>query len=448
MPIPLLESQRRLREVGRIRMGDTEGNRPIRLDRFRLTSPDRSAMEEAAVRYGGTVTTWEEHQGQYELFIEAEELPVYVTPVPISQWYELWSGGGCQRRCDGSMDQISGGPCRCMVESGGDDSKRKCKPTTRVALWLYELTGTGVWRLETHGYYAAIELPMDLDILLKRAQDGHYVPARLAIEQRTVVSEGKTKRFPVPVIRTAIRLQDILLAGAAERTREVAAAAPVVRAAIAGKAVDLVDSVDGQDEPPGQPAVVAPSDPTLWPGPGQCARCHAPAGAKHGRPCVNRTNGTNGGNGSVPAPQGTWAIGSPRRAENAIQRSRSDAWRELLNTEGFVPAPPDWDSCAEFTGKLLAAPGRMSLAEFKALTVEQLDAARAELVGRSRQRRRYYAVAGSGRSDEEDRALIGKVLGVSVTTRTALTADQWRRAADALDQPAETSEPDPFEEGG
>lgn len=199
----VINIQRRARELGRIRLGHKGAKgQPVRLDAFRLTSPDRTLLEAAAARYGGQVQPWEGQPGQFELYTEASELPCLIAPQEVTQWYELWDRGGCQRRCDGENCTLAGKngtvdtkPCLC------DPEKRECKLTTRLSVMLHELPGVGTWRLESHGYYAATELPASAEILIGMARGGHFPPAAVAIEQRTVTRDGQTKRFPVPVIR-------------------------------------------------------------------------------------------------------------------------------------------------------------------------------------------------------------------------------------------------------
>lgn len=203
--MPIVTLTPRIREIGRIRLGTkgAKGN-PMRLDKFRLTSADSGILEQAAELYGGTVQPWKDQPGQYELFIESEELPCMVAPQEVSQWYELWSGGGCQRRCDGVCETISDQPCLC------DPDNRECKTTTRLAVYLQQLSGIGTFRLETHGFYAATELPEAARMLIQLAAHGRYVPAALAIEQRVVKRDGQTKKFPVPVLRVKQALQTLM----------------------------------------------------------------------------------------------------------------------------------------------------------------------------------------------------------------------------------------------
>ncbi|MEU8756270.1 hypothetical protein AB0C88_37860 [Streptomyces chartreusis] len=212
--MPILTLQQRLRELGRIRIGQKVatakgGTRPAKLDRFRLTSPSKELLDRVAARYGGTVAPWtpEGGAGQFEVITETTRIPIHVPPQPVSQYFELWSGGGCQRRCDGVTELLKDRPCIC----GPDPEQRQCKPTTRLNVVLSEIEGVGVWRLESHGYYAALELPGVAELL---AQTGGYVEAFLGLEQRTAKRDGKTRHWMVPTIDLAVT-PAALMAGAA-----------------------------------------------------------------------------------------------------------------------------------------------------------------------------------------------------------------------------------------
>jgi hypothetical protein len=214
--MPILTLQQRLRELGRIRIGQKVATsngrtRPAKLDRFRLTSPSKELLERVALRYGGTVAPWTPDGGasQYEVITEATRIPIHVPPQPVSQYFELWSGGGCQRRCDGVTELIKDRPCIC----GPDPEQRQCKPTTRLNVVLSEIEGVGVWRLESHGYYAALELPGVAE-LLASAQREKYVEAFLGLEQRTAKREGKTLHWMVPTIDVAVTPAALMAGGA------------------------------------------------------------------------------------------------------------------------------------------------------------------------------------------------------------------------------------------
>jgi hypothetical protein len=207
---PILDIQRRLHQDGRIRIGaqvpakDKQGKdimRPKALDKFRFTSQNHRAIEAIAKRYGGEVCKWEGAPvgEQWEVLTEASEIPVVVPPESMSYsvWYEQWSGGGCQRRCDGEQDTISDGPCVC------DPENRECKPHTRLSVMLAQYPGTGLWRLDTSGYYAATELGGAMEIvgMLSATIGKSVLPGRLRIEHRTVKRPDQPpNNFIVPVL--------------------------------------------------------------------------------------------------------------------------------------------------------------------------------------------------------------------------------------------------------
>jgi hypothetical protein len=194
-------------EIGRIRLGD-KGPRgePRKLTTFRLTSFDQNAIKHAAKLFGGKCLpcTSKDLADQFEVITNMCELPIMAPNLPISQYMELWSGGGCQRRCDSETELISGKPCMCTAGA------EKCKPTTRVPIVLPDLPGLGVWRLETKGWNAAAELQQSFEFLRALSGQG-YTEAVLAIEERTSKEDGKTRKFMVPVIRIPQTIRALMI---------------------------------------------------------------------------------------------------------------------------------------------------------------------------------------------------------------------------------------------
>lgn len=214
----IVDLQRRARELGRIRIGQlvTGANgklRPEKLDRFRLTSASRELLEMVANLYGGTVNAWTPMGGgpaAFEVVTESTRLPVLVPPQPVSQYYELWSGGGCQRRCDGVTELLTDKPCIC----GPNPEEKACKPTTRLNVILRDIEGIGVWRLESHGWHSAVELPDVADFL---AQSKGYIEAHLALEERVSKKDGKTKRFMVPTLEVSVTPSQLMAGHGAQQ---------------------------------------------------------------------------------------------------------------------------------------------------------------------------------------------------------------------------------------
>lgn len=213
--MPILDLQRRLAEVGRIRIGQqvktSKGTRPAKLDYFRLTSADRTRIEQASRLYGGDVAEWEAPAGkQFEVITKTDTLPVVVPPsdMAFTQFYESWSGGGCQRRCDGVNESISEGPCLC------DPDARECKIHSRLSVMLRDLPGLGVWRIDSSGYFAGVELQGAVEVVKLAAGRGQMLPAVLRLEQRQVKRvDEQVKRFAVPVLDLLVSPAQLLGGG-------------------------------------------------------------------------------------------------------------------------------------------------------------------------------------------------------------------------------------------
>ena len=233
--------QKRLTEVGRIRMGERQGNRPVKLDTFRITSPNQSILGEVAERYGGNVTPWDD---QYQATIAATEINILLPMSDgiFSEWYEEWSRGGIQKRCTGEYDEVRDCPCDCVP---GD---RMCKPTSRLSMWLPDIESLGVWMLSSTGYNANAELGGTVQALQDAARAlGRPVKATLSLEQRKKVSEGQTRRFAVPVIQPREPVERILEATQGTQQRLQAADRPDIPA-IAPPPDDFADE-PVEDEP-------------------------------------------------------------------------------------------------------------------------------------------------------------------------------------------------------
>lgn len=239
MPIKPIVLQRRLAEVGRIRIGQvvpTKGGRtrPAKLDRLRFTSASRPLIEQVAAAYGGEVAEWTPANGgaaQWEVITDTGRVPVIVPPASVSQYMETWSGGGCQRRCDGETEMLSGDPCLCAA-----DDMMVCKPTTRLSVMLRDIPGLGVWRLESHGWNAAAELPDTAEFL---ARAGGYIGAWLYLKPQRSVKDGQTRDWMVPALEVDGVTPAQLLAGEGG----AAAIGNGERAAIEGPRTDIIDRI-------------------------------------------------------------------------------------------------------------------------------------------------------------------------------------------------------------
>lgn len=250
--MPLLDIQRRGRELGRIRLGQQvqakNGKmRPEKLSTFRFTTNSRAGADAVAQLLGGEVRAWEGGTQQWEVITPTSELPVMIPPgdAVIRQDYEMWSGGGCQRRCDSqtahTRDEQGNdvtGPCLCPADAieRSELAKvgRACKPTTRLNVMLPDLPDIGVWRVESHGFYAAVELGGAAELLVKARDKGVFLPALLRLDKRRSAVPGRSVReWYVPVLEIGASVRELTSGEAGGNLQQALPPAPV-RALAAG----------------------------------------------------------------------------------------------------------------------------------------------------------------------------------------------------------------------
>lgn len=247
--MPLLDIQRQAVEMGRIRLGTSiqrvskrtgqQYKQPVKLAAFRLTTPSPRAARSVAALLGGEVKAWE--RGQWEVVTDCTELPVSVPPGDAwgSQHYELWEGRVCQRRCDGVTEHLRQVPCMCPPvgpeRTDAAAQGRACRPTTRVNVIIPDLPGLGVWRLESHGFYAAVELGGAVELLAQLRAAGQMIPAILRLERREslrVVHRGtpdektEPRDYYVPVMEILTSMREMAAIGAGGRLADALPPAP------------------------------------------------------------------------------------------------------------------------------------------------------------------------------------------------------------------------------
>lgn len=214
--MPILDLQMRMRQLGEIRIGhavdtgrtDKNGKpikRPAKLQAFRFTSPSKEILTSVAELYGGEVEPWTPANGgpaEFEVYSTTNRLPVLIPPRDaVSQWYEMYAGSKCVRRCDGQVEQKSDKACMCNPD------KRTCKITTRVNIMLRDVPALGQWLLISKGFYAGVTLPPAAELL---AQAGGYVAGWLGMEEKLVVGEDGPNRFSIPTLDVEITPTELM----------------------------------------------------------------------------------------------------------------------------------------------------------------------------------------------------------------------------------------------
>ncbi|MFD9192944.1 hypothetical protein ACFWCA_32620 [Streptomyces phaeochromogenes] len=261
----ILTHQRQARELGRLRTGWSVPNtdpekrpRPVKSKTWVVSSHAEHYVQAAADLWGGSVERWQP-QGhsapQFRVITEAEQIDAVLPGGdPLSQHNEMWNKGGCLRRCDGQTELLSRQPCLCLAEYGEEwhllrqDLRRKdkvCAATSRLNVILLDMPDVGVWRAETHSFYAANEMAGTVDMVLSGTGGQGLVPVTLRIEPRTRVSGGQTKHFPVVVVEVRGITPRQALSGPLSTAVALDPGAATERLAIEGARPDYIAEAEG-----------------------------------------------------------------------------------------------------------------------------------------------------------------------------------------------------------
>lgn len=275
--IPIRDLTRRPVELGRIRIGAKTDKAMKALDTFRFTSSDRTALDQVAGHYGGTVKPWSDPkaaEGQFEVITTVPEIRIALPEDPLggTPMYEMYGGGGRERWCDGERCEVwnkgpdgpepSEVPCFCVK-----DGELACKPTVHLSVILPDVRGIGTWRLTTHSWNAAQEMPA-MVALIHSLQGKGIQRGVLRIERKRSVQAGQTRKFPVPTLGLDASVEE-LIAGEATIGRLAAGVAGEIGAGtdpvVAGTAAIGDGSTGGaipaeSEEAPAEVALPSPPD--------------------------------------------------------------------------------------------------------------------------------------------------------------------------------------------
>lgn len=224
MVTPIRDIGRRLPQAGRIRTGKkTATGRPATLKTFRFTSSDETAIQQIAAIYGGEPGVWDAQGGdRFEVITEADEIAVALPPDPFggTPIYEKWSGGGCERRCDGIDCEVwSQGPdgpeketiaCPC-----GAKGLMECVGKTRLAVILPDVRMGGLWRYDSSSANVMAEMLGFVDVI-EQLQERGITVAKLRLEERVSKTPGgPTRRYRIPVLTLDASANELASGGAA-----------------------------------------------------------------------------------------------------------------------------------------------------------------------------------------------------------------------------------------
>lgn len=270
MPI-IVERQRRLIEVGIIRVGERKGERTPGRPRttFRITSRHKDVLEVIAEVYGGKVVPWE--KGLFEVCIESASIKALfsIRELPdgdlesLSRNFEEWKGNTCTKRCDGQTctvwKEIGKGtdgkpkheraavPCEC------DPDARKCKLVSRVSVILPEIPALGLWRLNTGSTHFESEVVALVETIRQLGLPSP-VPVTLTISTRESRTGPGDSTCKYPVVEIKLDPSPVSIAALVSGIREKAFALPqglgdVPVAALPGQTSDESEAIEPEIVP-------------------------------------------------------------------------------------------------------------------------------------------------------------------------------------------------------
>lgn len=149
---PLADIAKRMPVIGKLKSGIHDGRRPKAIDTWRLTTSSREYADDFANTYGGTVEPFTNQRSPHKWQVTSEATEVNIVLLGDKGYsiaYELWSGGGCQRRCDGvtaevidttGPDTVEYTPTNCICDRKGE---LECSLKSRLTFVLPDLPFRG-----------------------------------------------------------------------------------------------------------------------------------------------------------------------------------------------------------------------------------------------------------------------------------------------------------------
>ena len=257
----LISSIGNLPEHGRIRTGVKEGRSFKAIDTFRFTSTDKLALDQLASVYGGTVIKWHDAKAnppnQWQVITESDRIEVMCQPDSVFASYEMWTGGGLQRQCDGETcsvwerkrDDVERSEIACVCAGQG---MLECKPKTRMSVIFKDIKFAGTWRYESGGEEALNTLPTMLTLIDQlQAAAGGLMLVTMHLVPRQKVKAGQTRKYTVVEVRTGVTVQQ-MMAGQARYEVDAGSQTPEITGSVSGSAPvsqpQLATVVDDDDD--------------------------------------------------------------------------------------------------------------------------------------------------------------------------------------------------------
>jgi hypothetical protein len=212
--VPVDSLARRIPIVAKLKSGaKTANGAPKSIDKWRATTSSRPWAENFANRYGGEVKAFTAGNSphQWEVFSDAAEVSIALLDEGYSIAYELWSAGGCQRRCDGvtasvlsttGPDNVEYVDSPCICDRKG---VLECSLKSRLTFVMPDLPFAGGCVYETSSKNFAEE-SQGMLALIQQMQARGVTRGVLRLEQRK--SSGG-RRYTIAVVGVSESLDGI-----------------------------------------------------------------------------------------------------------------------------------------------------------------------------------------------------------------------------------------------
>ncbi len=305
--MPILDLGVRFSDSYRVRLGDMSGRtkdgkpKPVAFeDRIRITAPGPEVPQAFADVYGTVgdtgVTEWEDDKSPdcFETYLPIRALPIWIMPGQVlTQWWELYRGKVCERRCEGTggMETLGNTPCRCSPDIDARIAdKGQCAIMTRLSIMCPGVQSVlGAGSLVTHSVIAASAFQGAMYLAAPWLAKNVPVDAIL----RTHTHKGRTT-FTFPVLEIGGPVDRTPELGAGPRVAQLDAGSPPPPAIGAG-----VERPGTAHTVAASPAAPPPFDSSneliVDPGDADALKEEARAGGLTGQALLDAVKGATGG---------------------------------------------------------------------------------------------------------------------------------------------------------
>jgi hypothetical protein len=197
------------------RSGKRNGNKPVSLRKWRITTPKHETAQALKELFGGTIS--EAPNGDYAVDTDTDRLEVVVDGSKIESKLIQWADGLPIHECDGSKylspEDDKGKPCGCpkLLDERKDLAKQRRgpKPNIVIPLRLPQDEDLGLGKYTATAWSFAEDLPYTVKAL-SRIDGEALCVLRLEFVEYEV--NGEPRSFTKPVLDVVSSYQDAISA--------------------------------------------------------------------------------------------------------------------------------------------------------------------------------------------------------------------------------------------